>query len=150
MRAVCPAISTLLSVSAVAGTVPEFNLVEDCRPIQCTHRPSGARPTAMTRSRLLTTCASATCSTACKTANKCGGSSSVASTIMPIRMAGSFARKTAIVGTIVHSDYCTACGMIGHRASECTTFAPNSRLETLVNEVLEGTTLDWEVCARTH
>ena len=77
-------------------------------------------------------------------------SSSVASTIMPIRMAGSFARKTAIVGTIVHSDYCTACGMIGHRASECTTFAPNSRLEKLVNEVLEGTTLDWEVCARTH
>ena len=69
---------------------------------------------------------------------------------MPIRMAGSFARKTAIVGTIVHSDYCTACGMIGHRASECTTFAPNSRLEKLVNEVLEGTTLDWEVCARTH
>ena len=104
----------------------------------------------MTRSRLLTTCASATCSTACKTANKCGGSASVASTIMPIRMAGSFARKTAIVGTIVHSDYCTACGMIGHRASECTTFTPNSRLEKLVNEVLECTTLDWEVCARTH
>jgi hypothetical protein len=68
---------------------------------------------------------------------------------MPIRMAGSFARKTAIVGTIVHSDYCTACGMIGHRASECTTFTPNSRLEKLVNEVLECTTLDWEVCART-
>ena len=115
------------------------------------HPPSICRaPTVMTRSRLLTTCASATCSTACKTANKCGGSASVASTIMPIRMAGSFARKTAIVGTIVHSDYCTACGMIGHRASECTTFAPNSRLEKLMNEVLEGTTLDWEVCARTH